>query len=474
MIVTLPGVTLAGNRIRLMVRSDRINLYIIVSKAIIFGAKMKSENFKDISFDKKIRIFSQEYLSCCVYLSNFDTSKYVFTEKLYTKLLCSSQILEDFLDFHGAKNSSNWFFYRELSAAVRHLSRGSYYQKQISNRLASYSIDNIDEFTIEGYATLDFLTQTLIDLAPVILDEAKRLNIPIPDKGFDPADFPGIATTTRFDYDIVDQDKIQQKKNVVKIASKFLSIAREFDQFEFFESFSLAEILDIVPDKINEVVIMRFEMQVHNLQSTFDTYVNSGGYKYGDKKLKKFRDISLIIFRLLQTTGRLLHFYERHLHDAGYKDTYKHVQDRLSSLIEPDALLDRTINFGLYYICHFFSLSKDLAQEILNENIERSSIAVGIPVELGFHSRPSMMVAKIVQHYGGEVEMRVGNDKFDASSVLDIQWAGGKIQKENIQEVIFEGDSRSLHDIEILASVNYGEDSMGKGVPLPAELKHLR
>jgi hypothetical protein len=58
--------------------------------------------------------------------------------------------------------------------------------------------------------------------------------------------------------------------------------------------------------------------------------------------------------------------------------------------------------------------------------------------------------------------------------VLDIQWAGGKIQKENIKEVIFEGDVRALRDIAILASVNYGEDSMGKGIPLPKELSYLK
>ena len=32
----------------------------------------------------------------------------------------------------------------------------------------------------------------------------------------------------------------------------------------------------------------------------------------------------------------------------------------------------------------------------------------------------------------------------------------------------------ALADIEILAGVNYGEDTMGKGVPLPKELKYLR
>ena len=122
---------------------------------------------------------------------------------------------------------------------------------------------------------------------------------------------------------------------------------------------------------------------------------------------------------------------------------------------------------------YYLKTGKKLAGEILNENIERAAITVGVPEKLGFHSRPSMLVAKIVQHYGGQVELCVGDDRFDASSVLDIQWAGGKIHKENIKAVVFEGDTRALKDIEILAGVNYGEDTMGKGVPLPNQLNYL-
>jgi phosphotransferase system HPr-like phosphotransfer protein len=215
-------------------------------------------------------------------------------------------------------------------------------------------------------------------------------------------------------------------------------------------------------------------MLVHNLQSSFDTYVIHGGFRFGDRKLKALRSYFSVVFHLLQMMGRLLHFYERHLYEAGYKNIYKRVQDRLAGLVDPAALLDRTINYGLYYACHYLRSGKKLAHEILNENIERGTITVGIPVKLGFHSRPSLLVAKIVQHFGGKVEMVVNQDRFDASSVLDIQWAGGKIQKEKISEVTFEGDARALADIQILAGVNYGEDTMGKGVPLPNELSYLK
>jgi hypothetical protein len=432
------------------------------------------ESRQDNSFAEKVRIFSVDYLKCCAFISSVDDTKITFTKKLYAKLISSSMLLEDFLDFHGAKNNKNWYFYRELSAAVRHLSLGANFQKHLSNRLVFYELPNTGDFEKEGAATFIFLTQCLMKMAPVILKEARRLKIPIPAESFSAQDFPGVMTDEILTYDIDDQDKDEQKKHIVKIANELLNIAKSFDELKFYEAYSYEDILTIVPAKVNEVEIRRYEMLVHNLQSSFDTYVIHGGFRYGNRKLKQLRGFFSVVFHLLQMVGRLLHFYERHLYKAGYKDTYKKVQDRLSSLINPEILLDRTINYGLFYACHFLTTGIELAREILNENIERSSIKVGVPVKLGFHSRPSLLVAKIVQHYGGQVELCVGSDRFDASSVLDLQWAGGKIQKENISEVVFEGDARTLKDIEILAAVNYGEDTMGKGVPLPKELSYLK
>jgi len=424
-------------------------------------------------FDQKVRFFSHDYLKCCLYLSGAEDPKNAFTKMLYSKLISTSMLLEDFLDYHGAKNNKDWYYYRELSAAVRHLSLGANFQKHLSNRLLFYDLPEYREFQKEGEATLDFLTKTLINMAPAIVEEARLRNIPIPEDHFQAADFPSTTTDDLLHYDIDDQDKDLQKRNIVKIASEFLNITKDFDQLKFYEPYDLQELVALVPDKVNEVEIRRYEMLLHNLQSSFDTYVIHGGFRYGNRKLKQLRGFFSVVFHLLQMVGRLLHFYERHLHQAGYKNTYKMVQERLSALVNPAVLLERTINYGLFYACHFLTTGQELAGEILNENIERARIKVGIPEKLGFHARPSLLVAKIVQHYGGQVELCVGEDRFDAGSVLDIQWAGGKIQKENHKEVIFEGDARTLKDIETLAGVNYGEDTMGKGVPLPVELRYL-
>ena len=428
----------------------------------------------EAAFAEKASIFSRDYLKCSLFLAGPEKPEGHFTQKFYSTLASASTLLEDFLDYHGAKNNKNCYFFRELTAAMRHIALASNFQRHIANRLLHYDLPDSADFQNDGEAALDFLNHCLRQMAPAVLKEAVRLGIRLPQDRYSASDFPSLQTTGQLDYDIDDENRDQQKQHIVKIASEFLNILKNFDQIKFYERYSLPEILSLVPDKINEVEIRRFEMLVHNLQSAFDTYVIHGGFRFGNRKLKQLRGFFSVVFHLLQMVGRLLHFYERHLYEAGYKNTYKKVQERMASLIDPAKLLDCTINHGLYYVCHFLALGKEHARMILNENIERSSIRVGVPQKLGFHARPSLLVAKIVQHYGGQVELVVGEDRFDASSVLDLQWAGGKIQKENVREVVFEGDSRTLMDIEILAGVNYGEDMMGKGISLPKDLKYLK
>jgi phosphotransferase system HPr-like phosphotransfer protein len=430
---------------------------------------------KDVSaFLQKVGVFSHDCLKCCLLLRDPEAGRGPYTQKFYSTLASASTLLEDFLDFHGAKNNKNWYLFREYIATLRHIALACNFQKHIGNRLGHYDLPDSAEFQRDGEQALEFLELCLQQTAPAALREAERLGVALPADRYRRADFPSIQTSDLLEYDIDDENKDLQKKNIVKIANDFINIIGSFDQIKIYERSSLAQIRALVPDKVNEVEIRRYEMLVHNLQSSFDTYVIHGGFRFGNRKLKQLRGFLSVVFHLLQMVGRLLHFYERHLHEAGYKDTYKRAQEQLAALIDPQRLLDCTINYGLYYVCHFMTLGIDHAKVILDENIERSSIRVGVPEKLGFHARPSLLVAKIVQHYGGQVELVVGEDRFDASSVLDIQWAGGKIQKENRKEVVFEGDARTLRDIEILAGVNYGEDSMGKGIPLPRELSYLR
>lgn len=430
----------------------------------------------DDTFAKKVQLFSHSLLKCCIYLSTSDASAAPFPKILFSKLITASKLMEDFLDFNGAKNNKQWFYYRELAASMHHLCMASYSQKHILNRLGFYKLDGAHDFITEGHANRLFLTDALLKIAPEVIREARCLGIDEPHDGFKKNNFTGVFTQDPLPNNIrIDEkDRNRRRKQVVIIASDFLSISRAFDQFNLFQTCTLDEILELVPDKVNEVEIRRYEMLVHNLQSAFDTYVAPGGLSHDDGKLNQLRSHFSVVFHLLQLTGRLLHYYERHLHKTGYKNIYQKTQERLAALVNSDVLLDRIVNYGLYYASHYLTTGRELAREILNANITRGTLTTGIPVERGFHLRPSLLVSKIVQHYGGQVELCVNDNQFDASSVLDIQWAGGMIQKEGITEVTFKGDDRALKDIKLLASHNYGEDTMGKGIPLPGELNYLK
>ena len=140
----------------------------------------KTDSAVEGLFAEKVRIFSNDYLKCCIYISGVDQFEVAFTQKLYSTIVSASMLLEDFLDFHGAKNNQNWYFYRELTAAVRHLSLAANFQKHISNRLVFYDLADVSDFPKQGETTLDFLNSALVKMAPVILKEAQRLKIEMP------------------------------------------------------------------------------------------------------------------------------------------------------------------------------------------------------------------------------------------------------------------------------------------------------
>ncbi len=430
----------------------------------------------DISFKEKVNIFSYEYLKCIKFIIDSNAPDYILTKKLYSKLITTSHLLEDLLDFHGAKNNKEWVYYREFCALIRHFSLAGYSQKHILNKYSFYDLDqdNRINYKKEAQNTHQMIQNCLRKASPVILVEAERLDIRIPEYGYKKAYFPEILSGQHLEHNIDEfEDTGSQAQNLTRIASEFLEIIEDFEHFAFYEKYEGSKLRELVPDKINEVEIRRFEMLLHNLQSSFDSYVIDTRFSSGKEQLKLLRSHFSIVFHILQVAGRLLHFYERHLHDVGHKDVYNSVSKLLADMVEVDSLLHLTVNSCLFYAWQFLSSGKDLSFKIVNDNMERGTIQVGIPKERGFHSRPSMLVAKIVRHYGGEVSLCIGKDKFDASSVLDIQWAGGKIKKENIERIVFSGDVRALADIKILSEVNYGEDIMGKGIPLPAELSYL-
>jgi phosphotransferase system HPr-like phosphotransfer protein len=147
---------------------------------------------------------------------------------------------------------------------------------------------------------------------------------------------------------------------------------------------------------------------------------------------------------------------------------------RIEKIVSRKAVLDTIINFALYYYTLFIRGGMSLAESIVQSYTVVDSIILKVPEGLGFHLRPSTLVAKVVNNYGTKTTMVINSKEFDAGSVIDLMWAAGVIKKEGLSQVEFRGDKKALHDLKLLADVNYGEDTMGKSVPLPEEISYLR
>ncbi len=434
----------------------------------------KLETISRAEFIELVDSFADELLDICQFFVSQHDEKLPDTERLFARLGYASKLVEDLLDYHGAKNNQLWYKYRELVASILNFSAAAFTMKHIVSRISFYEIGADSSFIFASQLVHRFLINTLTNLCQELIAETKKLGLKLSQPTLVREQFANLSSNRFLEFDILPQDLYDEKQHIVRVTTAYLNIVRDFEALGFYKRFQAEELRQLIPAKINEEILRKYEMIIHNLQSSYDTYIGRDFSRSESTKFKSLRDHISISLHLLELSGRLSHYFERHLYDVGRIGVYLEVQQLLGQLVNSEFLLDAIINYAVFSCNEFLSKGKSLAQSLLNQFIEHDEITVGVPVKLGFHSRPCMLVAKIVQHYGGQVEMIVAEDHFDASSILDLQWAGGKVHRENLSQVKFRGDARALADIAILAGINYGEDTMGKGIPLPPELSYLR
>lgn len=132
----------------------------------------------------------------------------------------SSHLLEDFLDYHGAKNNSRWYFYRENDSKHKAPFTGRICTATYNEQDSLYGLGDVSEF-VEGYKTLSFIKSCISGLAPSILAEASNLEIALPEDHYDRYDFTSFLTGEKLESDIDAEDRERQKDHIVKITSEF-------------------------------------------------------------------------------------------------------------------------------------------------------------------------------------------------------------------------------------------------------------
>lgn len=431
-----------------------------------FSEIISEEDFAEIAAKP-----AHPILNFAVYFTG--RNKHPLNKKHYVSLVKDSMELEDFLDDHGARNNKNWVFFGELVASIRNFSRTAYTISHILRRINHYKLEgsHVQAFSQEAKKRLSFLDESILLLFDSLKNEAKQLGLKSPKGHLKDDDFIESIAVKTLPQNIGDSETTDVKDKVNRVATEYINSFNASAKIIFAKKVPVKGLdQNYIPDRVNEETLRYIEAVIHNAQSMYDTYLHKTPVESQNKDLRALRGHISITLHLLGIAKELCHFIERHETTIRNEDT----QQRIAKIVKRNRVVDTVINFSLYYYTLFIKQGHAIAENILDKFSVLASAVVPVPEGLGFHLRPSTLVAKIANQYGSKLLMIVNDKEFDASSVIDLMWAGGMIKKENIGKVEFRGDQLAVNDIKILSEANYGEDPMGNSTPLPGELSYLR
>jgi hypothetical protein len=103
---------------------------------------------------------------------------------------------------------------------------------------------------------------------------------------------------------------------------------------------------------------------------------------------------------------------------------------RQEPIVKAEVLLDVLMKYSVTHINLYIGCAEHLCHEMLKRYAEVGEIEVPVPPYRGFHVRPSTLIAKLVLHYGSEIQMEMDGEVYDASSPLGMFRANEKINAQ--------------------------------------------
>jgi hypothetical protein len=208
---------------------------------------ISEEEFLDIFRKQTI-----EVLKICVYLSAKEEKDFLYTKRFYGNITTQSRILEDFLDDYGAKNNRNWIYFRELTASARYMGFSAYMIQHVRNRYALYGLKSNEErkFLEDTVETQDFLNTSIKNVFRCIGEEAVRLGLPTPAEKLKEEDFLDVASNKMLPHNVDEDFSRKEEEIVVKIASEYLNIMQDHEDFKIDHEYTVEDITPLIPEYI--------------------------------------------------------------------------------------------------------------------------------------------------------------------------------------------------------------------------------
>ena len=412
----------------------------------------KNLKFNDKEFMMLIMELYKPLCSSIKYAYSLDNKNDIINTDFLGRSNSAATRLEEVLDHYNAKNNSIWRPFREHIAAIKRFTDVSYITLHLKYTSPQYKLlSGINTFLDDTDEILNYYTSTLFSLFPELTKSAETAGLnrvcPHSNDSFKTFVYP----EGRLDSDFKKSRVDKPEKVIVSLATSYLNLESESILLKQIQRIQSSDYTEVIPDIISEDAIRILESKFHNLQSLYDTYISNTDLENLDTKLKLIRGHASIVYHLLEAAAGIIHYYERHMMPLTKDESHEH--DRVITAINAQKLLDILVNYYLNYSEQFLTAGKTLCKEVIQKYAEEGSINVRVPQYRGFHVRPSTLIAKIVHHYGSDVYLILGNEKFDASSPMNLFRVNEKITAEKRRSLAF-----NISSLDCVSNFKFGTD----------------
>ena len=367
-------------------------------------------------FEKVISTHCIRLYELCRFVISDNNRDIVLNRRFLGRFNLEATWMEETLDGAGARYSEKWFPFREGVSTIKLFSSVTYDLLHVKKSFKHYGLIDIDNnFEVDIEGVLNDLYKILVSASDYLIKRAKKCGIKHQNTVLIPDDFIDIDVSNSLSSD----RKLRHIKNpgttLIYLSTEFLNLKPSVIQFKELSSTEKRSYNQYIPDVFSEEKLRLVLSRFHNLQSLYDTYLSESDIEIADKRLKILRGHISFVYHMLISATEFSHYYERHIVPRGHSQFFKSLLP-----IHKSRFLEITIDFFMKNFICYYKGALELCHNVIDSYAEIGEKIVPIPEYRGFHVRPSSLVSKIVNYYGGRVKMILENVEYDPSTTLEI------------------------------------------------------
>ncbi len=384
-----------------------------------------------------------------------DGAKGGYAERAYYSVSYQSQILEEYLDLHGANRNSRFHTIRYDVSGLKWVSKAiscllllkdgpSNYptaDRKWGQELLIGHVDVAIAYLQENFAALITQLEMSWTEAGMAAIEHSQGEIDVhPPLPVLPADLE----------DSYESDSLGDSKSPSPLyLTRFIRLYNRWDAEATKRLAATSAAEDFMKSFCTEAIARSFESRMHSLQSDYDSHIRNTSHELASPNLRQIRGAVSQSLHLLEAVTALTHLYERHR---------RHLH--LSQVFSWDSLAAMIINHLVLPAYKCIESSIPVAESLLETLSPIECVEVRLPEGVEMHARPLSLIAGVVKHFGMEIEIECEGERANAASFMGMLVLIGS--RPNCNRYKFFGCGAALNDIETLFELGLGELGLDK------------